>query len=61
VNEVVAIKIAEKFSQKQFSNPKDQARFVEQVRGNLAQKVENSEQTNITIKENTLEEENDAR
>jgi putative DNA primase/helicase len=66
VNEVVAIKIAEKFSQKQFSNPKDQARFVEQVRGNLAQKVENSEQTKIAIKErtreeNTLEEENDAR
>lgn len=51
VNEVAAIKIAEKFSQTKFSNETDRDRFVTEVRNNLAVDLEKGQQ-NIDVKRN---------
>lgn len=44
VNEVAAIKVAEKFSQQQFSNAADRDRFMDKVRTQLASNVSRGEQ-----------------
>lgn len=51
VNEVAAIKIAEKFSQDKFSNAKDRDRFVTEVRHNLSINLEKGQQS-IDVKLN---------
>ena len=51
VNEVAAIKIAEKFSQDKFSNETDRDRFVTEVRNNLSIDLEKGQQ-NIDVKLN---------
>ncbi|MFN3710617.1 MAG: LPD7 domain-containing protein [Alishewanella aestuarii] len=44
INEVAAIKVAEKFSQQQFSNAADRDRFMDKVRTQLASNVSRGEQ-----------------
>ncbi|CAC9955455.1 hypothetical protein [uncultured Gammaproteobacteria bacterium] len=56
VNEVSAIKIAEKFSQDKFSSDVDRERFVNEVRNNIANNLEKGQQ-NIAVKINEQQKE----
>ncbi|WP_198266668.1 LPD7 domain-containing protein [sulfur-oxidizing endosymbiont of Gigantopelta aegis] len=51
INEIAAIKVAEKFSQDKFNNTEDQQRFVSSVRENLAKNLEQGQQ-DISVKIN---------
>ncbi|MDW5378839.1 LPD7 domain-containing protein [Halomonas sp. HP20-15] len=61
VNEVAAIKVAEKFSQKQFSNEADRERFMDKVRTQVAGNVSKGQQApEVKLREERVtEKEND--